>query len=164
MDHYLIYKNQIKRIISEYEKYGKIIIAYDFDDTIYDMHGDKSEYKDVINILKKLEDHAYFICFTCRTFECHDLINKYIKEKELPLHTINQNIRKLDYTMSKKPFYNILIDDRSGIINSYILLLDFYNYIEVKNEKRKLHKIFKKCGNACKRWKLLTKKFWVYYS
>jgi hypothetical protein len=38
MDYYLNTENSSNRLLVEYNKYGTLVVAYDFDDTVYDFH------------------------------------------------------------------------------------------------------------------------------
>ena len=41
------------RLKHEIEKYGKIFIAFDFDNTIFDYHNQGKDYSEIISLLKK---------------------------------------------------------------------------------------------------------------
>ncbi len=38
MDFYLKPGNSRRRLLEEYKRYGSLVIAFDFDDTVYDFH------------------------------------------------------------------------------------------------------------------------------
>ena len=63
-DPYLIENSSYKRLKDEYLKYGTLIIAFDFDSTVYDYHKKGDTFNNVINLLRKLKDYAYLIVFT----------------------------------------------------------------------------------------------------
>ncbi len=48
MDFYLNPENSAPRFIEEYNKYGTLVVAFDFDDTVYDFHKKGRIYSDVI--------------------------------------------------------------------------------------------------------------------
>ena len=64
MDYYLDDNNAVNRLVEEWRKYGKIIIGYDFDDTVFDFHQKGRTYKNVMNLLRECKKlGAYLIVF-----------------------------------------------------------------------------------------------------
>lgn len=53
--------NCILRLVKEVEKYGKLVIGFDFDNTIFDVHNNGGNYKHIIDTLKsvRIEDGLY---------------------------------------------------------------------------------------------------------
>lgn len=132
-DFYLDNTNVLKRLHTEYEKYGKIIIAYDFDDTVYDFHKQGRVYSNVIELLKKCKEYAYFIVYTASDEDRYPEIIEYLKNNEIPFDTINENISHLNIPKGKKLYYNILLDDRAGLASSYKVLNNLIEIIKIKN-------------------------------
>jgi hypothetical protein len=63
MDFYLNPENSKNRLIEEYKTHGSLVVAFDFDDTVYDFHKKRRLYNDVIDLLKKLKSiNCYLIC------------------------------------------------------------------------------------------------------
>lgn len=114
--------NAIKRLEDEYIAHGKIIIAYDFDDTIYDFHKKGRTYPKVMQLLRDMKEYAYFICFTCCGEEKHEFIKQYLKDNKIPCDSINKNMPNLPFGNNCKVYYNILLDDRAGLESSYYYL------------------------------------------
>ena len=118
-DPYLNNNNVINRLVEEWEKYGKIIIAYDFDNTIYDYHNKGYKYPKIINLLQECKNiGAYFIVFTSSPKERYNFIEKYLIKHNIPYDTINENIDVAQFD-GRKIYYNILLDDRAGLSISY---------------------------------------------
>lgn len=65
-----------KRLLEEYKKYGELIVAFDYDNTIFDYHNNGELQINQSSVLPK----------------------------------------------SYKPYYNILLDDRAGLEESYEIL------------------------------------------
>lgn len=102
------------RLISEYQKYdGKLIVAFDFDNTIFDYHNEGGNYSRIINLLKECSDMGFImILFTCDDSE--DSIEwkkKYCSHYGIKIDYINES----PILNTKKPYYNVLLDDRAGI-------------------------------------------------
>ena len=129
-DHYLQYENFVDRLRREYKAHGKIIIAYDFDDTVNDFHKKGREYKDVISTLKRWRNHAYFIVFSASNEERYEEIRGLCKEKDIPLDAINENIPELNIPNGKKIYYNVFLDDRAGLYWAIKALNEIMNEIE----------------------------------
>ena len=116
-DQYLIYNNTYTRLFNEWIKHGKIIIAYDFDSTVYDTHKQGNTYYDVQDLLRYCKRiGAYFIVFTANGDT--EFIKKHLAENELPFDKINDNLHFIN-TTGRKIYYNILLDDRAGLSSAY---------------------------------------------
>ena len=139
-DFFLSYKNFYMRLKDDYQKHGRLVIAYDFDDTISNFSQVKYQeavgYKNkkIINLLKDLRDYGYFILFTARsTSEKIQEAVDYIKENNIPLDAVNQNMPGLHFGNNAKIYYNILLDDKSGLGWPYKALKQLLR--EIKEEK-----------------------------
>lgn len=122
MDYYLIQDNALNRLREEYNKFGKLIIAYDFDDTIYDFHNKGRKYDKVIDLLRRWKDNAYFIIYTASEESRYREIESYVRDNNIPFNSINENIRGLNIPKGKKLYYNIFLDDRAGLDSTYNIL------------------------------------------
>lgn len=129
MDYFLDDSNIITRLVNEWNKHGELIIAYDYDSTVFD-YGDKGrKFNDVISLLQKCKMvGAKFIVFTCCGEEKYESIKKYLINNNIPFDKINENIEGLDFG-GRKIYYNILLDDRAGLSSAYNCLL---KAIEIK--------------------------------
>ena len=125
MDFYLNKQNAYDRLLEEYKKYGKLVIAYDYDDTIFDFHKKGNTYNDIINLLKRWKDKAVFICFTASKKERYSEIIKYLTKNEIPFDYLNEGVEGLP-NGNKKVYYNVLLDDRAGLCEVYNILNEFY--------------------------------------
>ena len=128
MDQYLNTDNTYQRLLNEYEKYDSIVVAYDFDNTVYDFHKVGNTYTDVIGLLRKLKAiSCYLIIFTAN--EDQDFVKNYCKEKNIPYDAINQN-PPFYSSEARKIYYNILLDDRAGLKEAYDILNRLVNHIK----------------------------------
>lgn len=138
MDYYLKRLNQTDRLVDEWIKYGKIIIAYDFDDTVYDFHKQGRTYDDVIALLQRCEKvGAHFVVFTCCGEDQYPKIIKHLKTNKIPFDVINENMDFVKFT-GKKIYYNILLDDRAGLESAYSTLLSAVQIVENFIIKRRM--------------------------
>lgn len=105
----------LDRLRREYKRYRKLIIAYDFDYTINNYRNENWEYSEVIKLLRDWKEHAYFICYTASNKERYEEIRNKTKEIRVPLDYINENAKGVNVPEGGKIYYNILLDDRSGL-------------------------------------------------
>jgi len=117
MDFYLNPENSRNRLMEEYKNYGSLVVAFDFDDTVYDFHKKGRIYNDVIVLIKKLKLlNCYLICWTGQ--EDLEFVSNYLTANEILFDSINQNppFHKLK---SKKVYANVYLDDRAGLHQVY---------------------------------------------
>ena len=48
MKHPLNTDGAIKRLLSEYEAHGKLVVGFDFDNTIFDVHNNGGDHSEII--------------------------------------------------------------------------------------------------------------------
>lgn len=61
MDYYLNDDNCVNRLLDEYKKYGSIIVAYDFDNTVFDYHNKGHEAKTIIPLLQLCREMGFHL-------------------------------------------------------------------------------------------------------
>lgn len=116
-DEYSYTEKCVERLLKEYKKHGKLIIAVDFDSTVYDYYSDGGEFPRAIEIIKKCKDAGCLItCYTASDPKRWEFIRKYFLDKGIELDSINENaIKGLPFGHWGKIYYNILLDDRAGL-------------------------------------------------
>lgn len=106
----------LNRLIEQYKKQDRLVIAYDFDDTIRPHYcASCEEVKSVLRIAKQILN-AYFIVYTCNPN--HEMIEKHLTKEEVPFDVINQNAPFINTDLvdgNGKLFYNIFLDDKAGL-------------------------------------------------
>lgn len=113
MDFYLNSENSFNRLLDEYNKYGTLVVAFDFDDTVYDFHKKGLIYNNLINLLRELKSiNCYLICWTGQ--EDTELVKRYLIENKIPFDAINENPPFYQST-SRKVYANAYLDDRAGL-------------------------------------------------
>ncbi len=134
-DPFLIQENSVERLYGSWKRYGKIIIGYDFDDTIYDFRGSGNTHELVIDLLKRCEKiGAIFICSTCRPESEYNIVLKHLAEKKIPCNRINQNVDFVG-NVSSKIYCNILLDDKAGLRSAYDDLMIVVERMERESKK-----------------------------
>lgn len=128
MDFYLNPSNSSARLIEEYQKYGSIVIAYDFDDTVYDFHKKGRIYTKVIKLLIDLKSiNCFLICWTGQ--EDTDFVKSYLTENNIPFDTINEN-PPFYKSNNRKVYANAYLDDRAGLNQVYNELTELIKFAQ----------------------------------
>lgn len=122
IDPYLNDINCAKRLVTEWVKHKSIIIAYDYDNTVFDYHNLGYQFDGVISVLQQCKEYgAKFIVFSCSPNERHGEMISYLDSNNIPWDKINENIIEL-HGGEGKLFYNILLDDRAGLKSAMTIL------------------------------------------
>jgi hypothetical protein len=122
IDPYLNDLNCVKRLVNEWVKHKSLVIAYDYDNTVFDYHNTGYKFDSIISTLKECKEYGgKFIVFSCSPKDRHSEMIKYLGDKDIPWDTINENIVFL-HGGEGKIFYNILLDDRAGLKSSFSIL------------------------------------------
>jgi len=122
MDYFLNDINCVNRLVEEYNKYGSLIVAYDFDNTVFDYYKKGYQYENVINLLRECKKMKFHLTvFTsCNDDRFHE-IEKYLKENNIPFDGINETPDFIPFK-GRKVYFNILLDDRAGLSSAYYQL------------------------------------------
>lgn len=133
MDFYFSTNNAIARLFKEWQKHPKLIVACDFDDTVFDFHKHGTEHKDVLDLLKKCKELGFYITiFTASKPERYEFMRKFMIENGIEIDAINQNVIPLPFGNNGKIYYNILLDDRAGLGQAYTTLKTLVTLVELE--------------------------------
>lgn len=130
MDIYLDDEQVYERLKQDFFNHDKLIVAYDFDNTVYSKDGSCDM---VIDLLKRCRPYAKLILFTARDMADDDVFDEvmdYISENDIPCDYINENIIPIDFKTGRKIYYNIFLDDRAGLSSAYYALKKLIDEIE----------------------------------
>jgi trehalose-6-phosphatase len=130
MGFYLNPENSFNRLLEEYNQYQSIVVAFDFDDTVYDFHKKGRLYNSVIELLKKLKSiNCHLICWTGQ--QDLEFVSNYLKSNNIPFDGINEN-PPFYKSISKKIYANAYLDDRAGLKQVYDELNSLIDLISKK--------------------------------
>jgi FMN phosphatase YigB (HAD superfamily) len=119
----------VDRILEWWDVHKSLIVAFDFDDTIYDYHKKGYSHDKVLELLRACQAvRCTLIMFT--TDESPENIKwkvKYCADYGITVKWINESPVM---PLAKKPFYNILLDDKAGLGQSYEILEQAMQYIK----------------------------------
>lgn len=123
----------MKRLANDYDKHKNLIVAFDFDNTIYDYHNEGGDYSEVIDLLRECSDLGLtMVLFTANEDEDKlNLCKAFCKDKGIRIDYINES----PIMATRKPYYNILLDDRAGLEEAYFTLKVVVDYIKEQYSK-----------------------------
>lgn len=127
-DPYLLFQEVYDRLLREYKEHGSLIIAVDFDDTIYDFHKKGNTYTFVMDLLRRAKRNGCKIVIYTANND-HELVKNYCEENLIDIDGINKQLLP-QFEGRGKLYYNILLDDRAGLITSYQALKQVLDAIE----------------------------------
>lgn len=125
-DEFLIPNAGIKRLIEEYLGYSRLIVAVDFDNTLYDYHKKGYTYEKAKQLVRDLSSIGCKIqIWTGNVNE--ELVASYLDTHDVPYTSINTDssesiifYKNLGvHNPPRKLFANVYLDDRAGIEQVY---------------------------------------------
>lgn len=127
----------VERLKTELDTHGNLVIGFDFDNTIFDTHNRGGDYKDIIDTLKRCKDHGWILCLYTAELRDNWLQWKidYCKHFGIEPDYVNESPLLKG---TKKPFFNLLLDDRAGLESAYLILKRILNYADSKLNKQEI--------------------------
>ena len=120
IDPYMNYKSYVDCLMKEWDEHGNLCVAFDFDNTVFDYHGKGFLFPVIDFLLKECKKEGFkLILFTAK--ETKEELNQcvdYCKERGYEPDFINMS----PVMNTKKPYYNILLDDRAGLDSAAMVL------------------------------------------
>lgn len=124
---------QINRVYDEWRMHGdKYVIAFDYDNTVFDYHKRGENYEEIINVLRLCKKHGCtLVLLTCRDMKSdYCEVMNYLSEKGIVPDFINETPEWMQFRNSHKVYYNILLDDRAGLQETIDTLYSAYVMIQ----------------------------------
>lgn len=136
MDPFLDNKVCEDRLFEEWQKYGKLIIAYDFDNTVFPYSDPNYTFDNVIELLRECKKNEFWlVVFTSCNEDRIPELKEYLKKHNIPYDSINETADFIPFK-GRKIYYNLLLDDRAGLSAAYMQLKSvLYKIRGVKNEE-----------------------------
>lgn len=129
----------VNRLVTEWLKNGKIIIACDLDDTIISYNEELKEHcnKVVDLILECQKEGTIFLINTARGERQLEIAKVQVENLGIKVHGVNQMHPEWDkpYGIDGKVYANIFLDDRGGIDNSLWILETSYHIVRQTRNK-----------------------------
>lgn len=108
-------------LLAEYKEHGSLAIAFDFDNTLYDLHKNNlSHINQILDLLEASVGLFDVTIWTCSNEERHIFIQDYLyRTRNIAPNNYLINDQKPIYKTltngATKPFFSLLLDDRSGL-------------------------------------------------
>ncbi|NBO98517.1 MAG: hypothetical protein EBU90_00040 [Proteobacteria bacterium] len=118
----------LERLKEEYKKHKSLVIALDYDNTIFDYHNKGYTFTRVINLIKECNELGFkIVIFSGSAKERYDEMYAYCEKIGIKITAINEDVINWrpddtkDWTNSKI-YYNIFLDDRAGLGEAALIL------------------------------------------
>jgi hypothetical protein len=112
-----------ERLKKEYDTHKKLIVAVDFDDTVFDFHNQGHNYLQVVTLLRRCQKLGFYIVMFTGSHPDKWLTQaEYLKNLGVKIICVNENPIPLPFGNNGKMYYNILLDDRAGLYQAYTVL------------------------------------------
>jgi len=136
-NHPFFNKGAIEKLYTDYQKYGSLYIAFDFDNTIWDFKKYENNYEDnhdavfwdIVNLLKKAKSHGMKLILWTSCPTKQDEIKKNDLCKIWGIEPDYLNWSPLS-PGAIKPHFNHLLDDRAGLESAVYVLEEVIKLIE----------------------------------
>jgi DNA-binding LacI/PurR family transcriptional regulator len=118
--------NALDRLRREWKEHNGLIVAVDFDSTLcpYKQYEIDVDSELIRQLVRELAQYGCtIIIWTAAEKERHEGIKQYLHDRAIPFHYFNEDAptSRLKY-MTRKLYYNILLDDRAGLYEVYTML------------------------------------------
>lgn len=105
-----------ERLRKDYLTHGSLFVAFDYDNTVFDYHNQGIRYDKIISLLQTCKALGFtMILFTSNEGDQLTDVIKDLHNRNIPYDLINEN----PLMNTRKPYYNILLDDRAGLSEAY---------------------------------------------
>lgn len=122
-------ETNVTRLYNEWVEHDGIVVAFDFDNTVYDYHNKGYIYKNTVKILKACKEAGCtLVLYSCNNDESKiEFMKKYLDEIDLTPDYINKTPDTIPFGHEgSKIYFNILLDDRAGLYEAYSILKETY--------------------------------------
>jgi len=120
------------RLKKDYQTHGNLCIAFDYDNTLFDYHGDNPKnLKDCIDLMLRCQKVGLdLVLWTCSEPSRYPSIRTYLATFGITDFMINDVPDKYMLLNSRKIFFSLLLDDRAGLGSAMRTLSILLNSIE----------------------------------
>jgi hypothetical protein len=125
----------VDRLVGQWLEHNTLIVAVDFDDTIFPGNvNNKIDLAPVVDLVKRCAKLGFkIVMYTARNDkEGLEEVETYCKEIQLDIQGVNVDVIQLygnSTTAGGKIYYNILLDDKAGLEQSCEILKEAYAII-----------------------------------
>jgi hypothetical protein len=112
------------------KKHGKIVVGVDFDDTIFPLHNNEyiaERAKSLVAILRELREYITLCLWTIADEQ--SLAYKVALMESWAIKPDYVNASPVNFGEARKPYFNILLDDKAGLNESIKILKEYKDYV-----------------------------------
>lgn len=108
----------------EWRLHKRLIVAVDFDDTVFDYHKVGLDAMEVIQLLRECKQLGFYLILFTAAPKVDDwaVQRQYMRDIGCAVDTVNANVMELPFGNDGKPYFNIMLDDRAGLGQAYDVL------------------------------------------
>ena len=129
-DKYLQTGALFNKLKQDYKMFGRIIVAYDFDDTVFSVNPKlTSQVRELLKVISKYPDIFKMVVYTARTPELYGEVRRYLDKEEIRYDKINEPIPGTFPDKGQKILYSVFLDDRAGLRTAYTELVNFTYWV-----------------------------------
>ena len=126
----------VTRLVEQYELHKSLLVAFDFDDTIFDFHKKGFEYPKVVELLLRCQKMGFTLIMltTTESDEQLDMNQDYCEHLGINVRWVNKGPVM---PRAVKPFFNAYLDDKAGLAQAHETLTRALDKIDaIKGESK----------------------------
>lgn len=137
MEKYLKEGESLKRLLKDYRDFGTLIVAVDFDDTLFDFCGEGYNCDKVKSLLQDLDAIGCEIAIWTANQDV-EFVEQYLKDNNIPFNCINEECPTSEKWLEgkeyrpRKIFAHAYLDDRAGLRQVYGELCEFIEEVKLR--------------------------------
>lgn len=106
----------VKRLLDQHARTPRLLLAVDFDSTLFDFHCLGETYSRAIKLVRRAQAAGFYITiFTASRPDRYPFIIEHCASLDIRVDAINQNVIESPFGNDGKIFFNLLLDDRAGL-------------------------------------------------
>ena len=122
-------QHRLRKLYETYKEHNTIIVGVDFDDTVFSLDGIFDTLcSGVRGALLEGKDNITICLYTVADTQSLKYKVEMMKLWGIPARYVNKS--PVSIGDGSKPFFNLLLDDKAGLCESYRLLKDFNSLIK----------------------------------
>lgn len=124
----------VNKLLDQYALHKSLIVAFDFDDTIFDYFKKGYRYPMVIDLLYRCQELGFtLIMLTTKESDDSSFQVEYCESLGIFVKYVNEGPVM---PKARKPFFNVYLDDKAGLRQAYEILEIVVDRIEYRNRQK----------------------------
>lgn len=125
----MLMRYETQKLLEVYKEHGKIIVGLDFDDTVFPLVDNeyiRERCDNVIEAVKLVSEYAVICLYTAASDQEIKYKQYILARLGITAHYTNDSPVK--FGNSRKPYFNILLDDKAGLNEALEILKEFIKH------------------------------------